>query len=72
MLLEKTNTDKGKVVGSYVTDNYDPEKDVCILITKTAYNSNVTYWPQIFVDASYQNTNSMTGKNTPSLNCSGH
>ena len=49
----KTNSDKGKVVQRSETDNYDPDKDVCIKITQTAYNKAVVYWPQIFVDTAY-------------------
>ena len=55
----KDPADKGKVDSSSVntaTGTYDPDKDICIPITKSAYNKNVIYWPQTFVDTTYQNT----------------
>lgn len=55
----KNAGDKGKV-DSYGTNNasatYDPEKDICIQITRTAYQQNVIYWPQTFVEAANENT----------------
>lgn len=52
----KSDEDKGNIKKtSYTTDNtYDENLDPCLKIVKSAYSSDAYYWPQLFVDSSYE------------------